>query len=91
MLLLFVLSIFTFSSDKPQIKNAEFKGDYFKTKLKSGTEYFIFNKEISIMPGEQLSFYNQVGEKVKSYAIKNTLIPSRETVQIITDSEKWME
>ena len=85
-LLLFVFSILTFSSEKPQINKLEVEGDYFEIKRKSGTEYFIFNKEISIMPGEKLNFYNQLGERVKSYEIKNILLPSRETIKIITDS-----
>ena len=38
------------------------------------------------MPGEKLNFYNQLGERVKSYEIKNILLPSRETIKIITDS-----
>lgn len=85
-LLLFVFSILNFSSEKPQINKLEVEGDYFEIKRKSGTEYFIFNKEISIMPGEKLNFYNQLGERVKSYEIKNILLPSRETIKIITDS-----
>ena len=85
-LILLVISILTFSSEKPQVNHSEFKIDYFETKTKSGIEYFIFNKEISLMPGELLSFYNQNGEKVRSFEIKTILLPSRETVQITTDS-----
>ena len=42
-------------------------------------------KKSQLCPGKT-DFYNQLGERVKSYEIKNILLPSRETIKIITDS-----
>lgn len=85
---LVVLSFFLFSSYSAKSENNNYKNDLFESKKRSGTEYFIFRKEISIMPGELLSFYNEESELAESYEVQNILIPSRQEIEIITEDKK---
>jgi len=85
---LVVLSFFLFSSYSAKSENNNYKNDLFESKKRSGTEYFIFRKEISIMPGELLSFYNEESELTESYEVQNILIPSRQEIEIITEDKK---
>ncbi len=87
-LCLVVLSFFLFSSYSAKSENNNYKNDLFESKKRSGTEYFIFRKEISIMPGELLSFYNEESELTESYEVQNILIPSRQEIEIITEDKK---
>lgn len=87
-LCLVVLSFFLFSSYSAKSENNNYKNDLFESKKRSGTEYFIFRKEISIMPGELLSFYNEESELAESYEVQNILIPSRQEIEIITEDKK---
>ena len=87
-LCLVVLSFFLFSSYSAKSENNNYKNDLFESKKRSGTEYFIFRKEISIMPGELLSFYNEESELAESYEVQNILIPSRQEIEIITENKK---
>ena len=43
------------------------------------------------MPGEKLNFYNQLGERVKSYEIKNILPFLVKLLKLLPILEKWME
>ncbi len=88
-LVLFVLSFFIFSSYSANTETKNQKNDLFDSQKRSGVDYFIFGKEISIMPGETLSYYNSEGELAQFYEVKNILLPSREMVEIVTDNGKF--
>ena len=87
-LVLFGLSIFVLPSPSNKFTSTHHDNDVFTSNRKSGTDYFIFGKEISIMPGEVISYYNQDGELANEYKIKSILIPSRENIDIYTQNEK---
>ena len=87
-LVLFGLSILVPPSSPKEFTSLDHNNDIFTSKRKSGTDYFIFAKEISIMPGEAISYFNQDGVLTNEYKIKSILVPARENVDIYTQNEK---
>src|SRR6056300_1645162 len=85
-LILFVLSFLIFSSQPSKVTTIEYKGELFVSKSNSGTNYFIFGKVLSLMPGDSIYLSEQQAETAENFEIKKVLLPSRELVEIETDS-----
>ena len=85
-LILFVLSLLIFSSQPSKVPIIDRKGELFVSKSKAGTNYFIFGRELSLIPGDSIYLSDQQAETADSFEIKKILLPSRELVEIETDS-----
>ena len=85
-LILFVLSFLIFSSQPPKVSTLDRRGELFSSRSKAGEKYFIFGKELSMMPGDSIYLSDQEDEQAESLEIKKILLPSRELVEFETDS-----
>lgn len=89
-LTLFILSVIIFSSPQTssQKKSDKVESELFSSLKKSGKNYFVFDKDISIMPSDFIFLYGKEDETVKPYEINRLLVPSRETIEIETSIGK---
>jgi len=86
-IIIFGITLSIFTSVKYNFNTDDNIHKRFDLKSKSGVSYFVFNKPISITPGEFLYIYKSNNELYAKYEVISILIPSREEITVYTEKE----
>ena len=88
-ILLFVVLFYFFSSLDYKHKSDKTSYQRFTSKIKSGVTYFIFEKELSVMPGDFLHLYSPDNELVEKYEVESIAVPSRQEITLHTTGQSF--
>lgn len=88
-ILLFVVLFYLFSSLDYKHKSDKTSYQRFTSKIKSGVTYFIFEKELSVMPGDFLHLYSPDNELVEKYEVESIAVPSRQEITLHTTGQSF--
>ena len=88
-ILLFVVLFYFFSSLDYKHKSDKTSYQRFTSKIKSGVTYFIFEKELSVMPGDFLHLYSPDNELVEKYEVESITVPSRQEITLHTTGQSF--
>jgi len=83
-LVLFVVLFYFFSSLDYEYQSDKISHQRFTSKIKSGVTYFIFEKKLSVMPGDFLHLYSQDNELIEKHEVESIMIPSRQEITLNT-------